>query len=246
MNAFSTALSMEWMKFSNALLPRLATLGIVLVPSLVSPLMASSRDTGSALSATNWIDYFDLSAGTVATGGLFGFGLVIVWLFGREFADGTITGLFGLPVPRDKLALAKIVLFVLWAGVTTLMLAIALICVGAFLGPGPFGGEAWSALGRFVAVSMLTASLTIPFALVATLSRDYLAPIGAILGVVIMSSVLADAGLGGWSPYAAPGYWAQSGGGGDPVTITIQLFIGVILSVFFAGLSVRAWKRLEI
>src|SRR5690606_40959277 len=62
------ALFTEWMKFSNALLPRLATIGIVVVPSLVSPLLASTRGSGSALSATNWIDYLDLSAGTVATG----------------------------------------------------------------------------------------------------------------------------------------------------------------------------------
>lgn len=246
MNAFPIALFTEWMKFSNALLPRLATIGIVVVPSLVSPLLASTRGSGSALSATNWIDYLDLSAGTVATGGLFGFGLVIVWLFGREFADGTITGLFGLPVPREKLALAKIVLFVLWACATTLMLAIALVGVGTFLDPYPFDGRAWFALGRFVSVSMLTALLTIPFALVTTLSRDYLAPIGAILGVVILSSVLAEAGLGGWLPYAAPGLWAAGGGTGDPVTIAIQLLNVVILSVVFAGLSLRAWKRLEI
>lgn len=245
-NAFSTALSMEWMKFTNALLPRLATIGIIAVPSLVSPLLAASRGSGSTLSATNWIEYFDLSAGTVATGGLFGFGLVIVWLFGREFADGTIAGLFGLPVPREKLALAKIILFIVWACATSLMLAVALVGIGAFVDRGPFDGEAWFALSRFGAVSLLTALLTIPFGLVATLSRDYLAPIGAILGVVILSSVLAEAGLGGWLPYAAPGLWVTQGGVSDPLIQAIQLVNVVILSMIFASLGVRAWKRLEI
>lgn len=246
MNAFSTALSMEWMKFSHALLPRLATVGIVAVPSLISPLLASGEESDSALAATSWVDYFDQTAGTVATGGLFGFGLVVVWLFGREFADGTITGLFGLPVSRQKLALAKLVLFVLWACAVTLMLTVALVAIGTFLAPGPFDALAWSALERFVAVSILTALLTIPFALVATLSRDYLAPIGAILGVVILSSVLADAGLGGWLPYAAPGLWAANGGTGDPLTLAVQLLDVVVLAAVFAALSVRAWKRLEI
>ncbi|WP_136161866.1 ABC transporter permease [Sphingomonas flavalba] len=245
MNAFPTALSTEWLKFRNASLPRLATIGIVMVPSLVSPLSALSQGDSSALSASNWIDYLDLSAGTVATGGVFGFGLVIVWLFGREFVDGTITGLFGLPVPLEKLALAKMALFILWACVTTLMLAAALVGVGAFLDFGPLDGESWVALARFVTVSVLTAMLTIPFSLVATLSRDYLAPIGAILGVVILTSVLADAGLGGWLPYAAPGLWAATSGFVDPFTICIQLLNVVIVSAVFVGFSTYAWKRLE-
>lgn len=246
MNAFTNALTTEWTKFSHALLPRLATVGIVAVPSLISPLSAAGRGGDSALSASTWIEYLDVSAGTVATGGLFGFGLVIVWMFGREFVDGTITGLFGLPIPRDRLALAKIALFVLWACVTTLMLTGALVSVGGFLGLGFFTAESWSALGRFAAVSILTALLTLPFALVATLSRDYLAPIGTILGVVILTSVFAEVGIRGWFPYAAPGLWAAGNGAGDSLIIGIQLLNVVLISFLFVGLTVRAWKRLEI
>jgi len=246
MTGFRTAISAEWMKFRNALLPRMATIGLVAVPSLVSPMSTSSRGGQSALAAADWAAYFDMSAGTVATGGLFGFGLVIVWLFGREFVDGTIAGLFGLPVRLGQIALAKIVLFTLWACAVTAMLSLALLCVGAAIGLGAFDGAALAALARFGTVSVLTASLTVPFALVATLSRDYLAPIGVILGVVILTSVLAQAGLGGWLPYAAPGMWAGAGGAGDPIVIAIQLANVVILAALFAGLVVRRWKRLEI
>lgn len=245
MRTLAIAMATEWLKFHNALLPRLATVGMVVVPSIVSPLSVRGGG-GSALSAGNWAQYFDLTAGTVATGGVFGFGLVIVWLFGREFVEGTITGLFGLPVPRQTLALSKIVLFMLWACATTLALAAALIAVGGVLRLGTFDAVAWSALSRFIVVSVLTALLTIPFAWVASISRDYLAPIGAMLAVVVLTSVLADLGLGAWLPYAAPGLWAASGGTGDAVLVAIQLFDVVLLALAFAAILIRSWKLLEI
>ncbi len=246
MGPFAIAIAAEWLKFRSALLPRLATIGIVAMPSIVSPLAVSSRGSESALSASNWAQYFDLTAGTVATGGVFGFGLVIVWLFGREFVDGTITGLFGLPVPRGRLALSKVALFIIWASVTSLLLAAALIAIGGLLPLGHFDADAWSALARFITVSILTALLTIPFAWVASLSRDYLAPIGAILAVVIVTSVLADMGLGAWLPYAAPGLWASEGGTSNALITSLQLFDVVLFALVFVGLSVRAWTHLEI
>lgn len=246
MNAFSIALATEWMKFSNALLPRIATIGIVLVAAIVSPVSSASEGEASALGAANWSNYFDMTAGTVATGGLFGFGLVIVWLFGREFTDGTITGLFGLPVSLAKLALAKLALFALWAGATTLALGIVVSVVGLFLNLGPFDGAAIEALCRFVSIGALTALLTIPFGLAATLSRDYLAPFGLMLGVVILTSLLSGTGLGGWVPYAAPGLWAASSGAADAQTMALQLSVVLLLAALFAALLVHRWKRLEI
>src|SRR5262245_40526324 len=40
-------------------------------------------------------------------GGLFVFGLVFVWVFGREFADRTVKDLLALPVPRIAIVAAK-------------------------------------------------------------------------------------------------------------------------------------------
>lgn len=246
MNAFSIALATEWMKFSNALLPRIATIGLILVAAIVSPVSSASEGEASALAAATWSNYFDMTAGTVATGGLFGFGLVIVWMFGREFTDGTITGLFGLPVSRAKLALSKLALFVLWACATTFALGIVVSVVGLFLNLGPFDGTAIEALCRFVSIGVLTALLTIPFGLVATLSRDYLAPFGLMLGVVILTSLLSGTGLGGWMPYAAPGFWAASAGEAETLVLAIQLSDVVLLAVLFAARLVHRWNRLEL
>ncbi|MGZ9809688.1 ABC transporter permease [Pseudoroseicyclus sp. H15] len=244
MTTLRTALGVEWSKFRHARFGQLTTLGIILVTAVISPLM--NMGDASTLSAGDWARYFDLSAGTVATGGLFGFGLVAVWLFAREFADGTIAGLFGLPVRLSTVALAKLVMFALWATATTLVMTLALVLAGLPFGLGPCGAEATMALGRLVAVSLLTAWLTLPFALVASLSRDYLGPIGAILLAVIVSSVLADGGLGGWVPFAAPGYWAAAGGSADPLATILQVSGSLVLGLVCGALTLRAWRRLEI
>lgn len=46
--------------------------------------------------------------------GLLGFGVALSWTIGREFSDGTITGLFALPVSRPVIALAKLLVHLLW------------------------------------------------------------------------------------------------------------------------------------
>src|SRR5699024_4261901 len=56
------------------------------------------------------LDWSGLTAGAAqitSAGALVTFGVVLAWMFGREFADGTITGLFALPVSRGRIALAK-------------------------------------------------------------------------------------------------------------------------------------------
>jgi hypothetical protein len=43
------------------------------------------------------------------------FGVGISWLFGRELADGTVPGLFGLSVGRGAIATAKLLVYLAWA-----------------------------------------------------------------------------------------------------------------------------------
>src|SRR5699024_8291151 len=44
-----------------------------------------------------WPSYLNLYAQIIAVGGIFVFGFVNSWIFGREYADNTITDLLALP-----------------------------------------------------------------------------------------------------------------------------------------------------
>jgi len=61
----------------------------------------------------------------MAAGGFFLFVLIISWVFGREFSDGTVKDLLAVPVPRSSILLAKFVLAALWSAASTLAIFIS-------------------------------------------------------------------------------------------------------------------------
>ena len=50
----------------------------------------------------DWHGFLLGAAQITGAGGLGGFAVVLAWMFGREFGDGTIAGLFALPVRRRR------------------------------------------------------------------------------------------------------------------------------------------------
>src|SRR5690606_33959269 len=101
-----------------------------------------------------------------------------------EFADGTITGLFGLPVTRPTIALAKLIVHLLWTLATAVVLtgAVALTVV-AVTGqmPGPGDG---SALARLFGLAVMTAALSVPAAWAATVGRGLLPAIATTVALM--------------------------------------------------------------
>src|SRR5690625_4992162 len=55
----------------------------------------------------NWPSYIELHAQVIAVGGIFVFGFVISWIFGREHTDKTVSDLLALPFSRSVIVLAK-------------------------------------------------------------------------------------------------------------------------------------------
>ncbi|GLY44494.1 hypothetical protein Amsp01_105170 [Amycolatopsis sp. NBRC 101858] len=54
----------------------------------------------------DWPGYFALLAQTIAVAGTLLFGLVVVWVFGREFSQNTAKDLLALPTPRAAIVAA--------------------------------------------------------------------------------------------------------------------------------------------
>ncbi|MDN5789477.1 MAG: ABC transporter permease [Micrococcales bacterium] len=164
-------------------------------------------------------------------------------MFAREFADGTITGLFALPVGRGQIALAKLIVYGLWATGVSVALAASLLVLGTLLGYGAPDADALTGLGRQVGLGVLTAAIVTPAAWVATAARSLLAGVGAAIALVVITQVGVLAGAGAWMPPAAPAVWAMSGGvaaGPGP------LGLAVVFALVFAALAARSWVRLQL
>ncbi|MGC0141472.1 ABC transporter permease [Pseudactinotalea sp. Z1732] len=200
----------------------------------------------------DWAGMLAMSMQITAAGALLGCGVVLTWLVGREFSDGTISALFALPVSVGRIVLGKIAVYGLWVVAVHLALAAGLLALGLLLGYGVPDAGGWAGLLRLFVLGLLTGAIAMPVAWVATLTRSVLAGVGATIGLVALAQVGVLAGAGGWFPLAAPALWAMSGSGTPAVGIApgtsvtgVHLLIVVMTSVFFALLLWRSWSRLQ-
>jgi len=169
--------------------------------------------------------------------------VVLSWIFGREFGDGTITGLFALPVRRSTIAVAKLLVYATWAVTMSLCLAALLLLIGLIAGLGPLNTETWTALARQVGLGIMTAAIAAPVAWAATLGRSVLAGVSVAIALVVIAQVSVLAGAGGWMPLAAPALWAISSG--QAVTL---LQLGLVLPYVgvFILVVASAWRMMQL
>ncbi len=204
-------------------------------PDVVAKLGPVAREDG-------WAGLLGSAVQIVSAGGLIAFGVMLSWSFGREFAEGTITGLFALPVPRASVAIAKLLTYAVWAAAISAALVLVLLAAGFALGYGlPAAGDAVG-LARLALVTLLTALIAVPAALAATLFRGLLAGIAVTVALVASAQVLVLSGAGAWYPIATPALWGTA-----PDSVPPLAFLSVAaVPAVFGSLTARSWARLQL
>ena len=242
----------ELVKLAGSTVGRVGSVAIVIGISVLSGsmLLAAATTTDPQLLAKlgpvatgDWQGFLLGAAQITGAGGLGGFAVVLAWMFGREFGDGTITGLFALPVRLTTIALAKLIVYSIWAAAMSLLLALVLILVGTVAGLGAIDGDIWAMLVRQSVLGLMSAAITLPVAWAATLSRSVLGGVSVAIGLVVVAQVSVLAGLGGWMPLAGPALWAVSLGA--DVT-PIQLATVIPFGAVFVLLTALSWRRMQL
>ena len=242
----------EVVKLAGSTVGRVGSAAIVIGISVLSGsmLLAAATTTDPQLLAKlgpvatgDWQGFLLGAAQITGAGGLGGFAVVLAWMFGREFGDGTITGLFALPVRRTTIAVAKLIVYVIWVTAMSVLLAVVLSVVGTLAGLGPIEGETPAMLVRQAALGVMSAAITLPVAWAATLSRSVLGGVSVAIGLVVIAQVSVLAGLGGWMPLAAPALWAISLG----TTVSpLQLALLIPFGSIFVMLITLSWRRMQL
>lgn len=199
------------------------------------------------LHGTGWEAYLGMLAQIMSVATLLSVGIVVTWTVGREFTDGTIASLQALPTSPADIAWAKLATVMLGAaGCAVASLALALP-LGLAIGLEPPEGAATVDALRVLAVTLLTALLTLPLAVVASVRRGYLPGVGALLALVVVTQIATVAGAGGWFPWAAPGLWAGMGGPAAANAVTpLQLLLAVPMGAIGAVGTVWWWSTAEL
>ncbi|HIW64346.1 MAG TPA: ABC transporter permease [Candidatus Stackebrandtia excrementipullorum] len=191
----------------------------------------------------NWDGLLTGAAQITAIACILGFGIVLAWMFGREFTDGTITGLFALPVGRSRIALAKLIVYTVWAFVVGTAMALGVLLLGVLFGYGAPSTHAWAGLGRLWALAMFSAGVAIPIAWIATWTRSLLGGVAGTVALVVITQIGALTGVGAWMPPAAPAIWAMSHG---TRATALHLALTGSVAVVFGALTCWTWKRLQL
>ncbi len=257
MTALRAALAVEDLKLRRATAPRVAALAVGLgAPAFAAAATAAVRadlegpfvaKMAPMLTGTGWAALLGLVGELLSVGLLLAVGVVVSWSFGREFTDGTFGALFALPTPRRTVALAKVLTLAHWAVDVVLGTLAVTAALGFATGLGVPDAEGWAAGGATLLIGLLTTCLALPLAYVASSQRGYLPGIGALLGVIVVTQVLAVTGVGAWFPYAAPGMWSGMGGAEVAATVTpVQLALAVPMGLLGVVATLRWWDRAEV
>lgn len=196
---------------------------------------------GTQSDSRGWPLLTGVAAQITAAGGLLGFAVALSWMFGREFSDGAITGLFALPISRPTMALAKFAAYLVWVAAVALGLTLMIGAVG-LISQGSGDTSVVESLARQWGLTFFSGLLATPAAWAATLGRGLLPGIATGIGLVVVAQIMVVAGTGAWFPVAAPALWAF-----DPGSVSgMQLAFVLVVPVASVGLTMHAWRVLEL
>ncbi len=245
----SSLLDMLWIEARKALrskMPLWTTLGSLFMPLGIAFLvfvarnpeitkklgLVSAKANLVAYSATDWRSYLVVFAEIISAGGFFFFIISVSWVFGREFADGTLKDLLAVPVPRSNILIAKFIVVAAWCvGMAIIILAFGLLVGVVIRLPG--GSADIIFAGSIVALitSGLVIAVVLPFAFFASLSRGYLLPIALAILAVVAANLVMALGWADYFPWAVPILYAQ---GTSPLTVAsyLAVFITCLVGLF--------------
>lgn len=244
------ALAVEARKLVASRVALVATILLVAGVAVLTASMVAAADAGNLhvlaqlgrlADETGWTRVTGVGAQITAAAAFLGFGVIVAWVIGREFTDGTIGGLFALPVPRATIAAAKLIVALVWTAVVAVGLTVAVAAVGIIVAGSP-DRSAVEGLLRLVVLAGLCGLLATPAAWAATLGRGVLAGIAVTIVLIATAQVLAVVGVGAWFPLAAPALWAL-----DPAAVTgAQLGLVALVPFVFGALTMWSWSRLQL
>lgn len=182
-----------------------------------------------AYSTTDWPTYLGLFGQIIAVGGFFLFVLIISWVFGREFADGTLKDMLAVPVHRSSIILAKFIVTAVWSAV----LAIVILIVGLIMGainnlPGGSESVILHGSGILGITAILVIAVVMPFALFASIGRGYLLPLSMAVLIVMLTNLVAIIGWGEFFPWAVPALYVMGENALLPISYWIAFLTGLV------------------
>jgi ABC-2 type transport system permease protein len=217
------AIWVEFLKARRSKMPLFTALGFAMVPLgggffimvLKDPEMARrvgliSTKAQLTMGAADWPTYLNFLLLATGTGGLILFALIATWLFGREYADHTVTDLLALPTPRSVIVISKCIVLAGWSATVTVTTCLVTLCIGLALRLPPAPPALfWQTAIAVAVATCLTSALATPIGFAASAWHGYLPAVGVMIVVMALTQLVTAAGWGAYFPWAVPALYAQ-------------------------------------
>ncbi len=177
---------------------------IVVAAFATMPIMLGLVTYINAVDA-GWEPYLTDLLGTSTALLVIGFSFTACWVFGREYTDKTISELLVKPVSKLYVVLSKFIVIFLWDVLLAFFMFAVVFIMGILIG---LNGGTWllilNSFLAFMEATLLTMVVSTISALLANISKGYLAPIGLAFLIVVISNVVTQAGFAPYFPWTIP------------------------------------------
>lgn len=253
MNNFSNMVWVESRKAIRSRMPLWTAIGSLFMPFGIAFLMYVSKNQEIAhklglisakadlvaYAAADWQAYLGLFGQLIAAGGFILYVLAVSWVFGREFADGTVKDILAVPVRRASILAAKFLITGIWSAGLALIIFVVGLALGAAIHlPGGSASVILRGSLLVLATAGLVIVVVIPFAFFASLGRGYLLPVGMAILALMMANLVAVAGWGEYFPWAVPGLLAQG-----KSSLTLASYAVVMLTGLAGMVATYLWWK---
>jgi ABC-type transport system involved in multi-copper enzyme maturation permease subunit len=244
----------SWMPLWSGLIVLVASgLGLAVLPILSDPktqteIAKSGGVFAQAVAAgayePSWANYLRIGVqGMSGSWGILTFGLVTAYLFGREFKEGAAKNMLTLPIRREYVVAAKLIVLAVW--VFTLGLLSVLLTAGTTVILG-VGGFTWNAILVSVGETLGAIAplyLTLPLvAWFAVRGKGYLQPMLYSLGVMMVGNALVQTPVSQWFPWNMPLHMVGASWYPIPPSPVLVGSWAVAVGVFVASVAALMWQ----
>ena len=188
----------------------------------------------------DWPSYVMMLIQSVGIGGVILVSVIATYVFGREYAEGTIKNVLALPIARNAFVFAKLFVVLVWFGALVVSLLVEGFLVGVLMDlPGYSTQLAVSAAGDILLAALAAWLLVSVVAWVSTMGGSYLPPLGFTIFMLVLGMIVGTTGWGKWFPWSIVPLFAGVAGPpaetlapGSLIVLVLTSVVGVVATLY--------------
>ncbi|HUI69731.1 MAG TPA: ABC transporter permease [Spirochaetia bacterium] len=159
--------------------------------------------------ATDWKSYLTFIVEMGGFGGLVFCSVIVAYVFGREYVEGTAKNMLALPVPRSLFVAVKLLVSAAWWAVLTGWIIVVAWIAGSMLQMPAYSAQLLrTAATRLAVLAALSFSCSTIVAWISVETRGYFAPLGFAIFAMVLATVFGHTGWGPWVPWSIVGLYS--------------------------------------